>query len=52
MGMKGNEIAAYMGLADRSYYNFSSTIRKKLGLTEYKTNLDFYLRSKLNELDS
>lgn len=52
MGMKGNEIAAYMGLADRSYYNFSSTIRKKLGLTEYKTNLDFYLRDKLRESDS
>lgn len=52
MGMKGNEIAAYMGLADRSYYNFSSNIRKKIGLTEYKTNLDFFLRSKLNELEN
>ena len=52
MGMRGNEIAAYMGLADQSYYNFSSIIRKKLGLKEYKTNLDFFLRDKMAELDS
>ena len=51
MGMRGNEIAAYMGLADQSYYNFSSIIRKKLGLKEYKTNLDFFLRDKMAELD-
>lgn len=52
MGMRGNEIAAYMGLADNSYYNFSSTIRKKLGIKEYKTNLDFFLRDKITELDN
>ena len=52
MGMRGNEIAAYMGLAEQSYYNFSSIIRKKLGLKEYKTNLDFFLRDKMAELDS
>ena len=52
MGMRGNEIAAYMGLADNSYYNFSSTIRKKLGIKEYKTNLDFFLRDKMTELDN
>lgn len=51
MGMRGNEIAAYMGLTDQSYYNFSSTIRKKLGLKEYKTNLDRFLRDKMNESD-
>lgn len=51
MGMRGNEIAAYMGLAEQSYYNFSSIIRKKLGLTEYKTNLDSFLRKKLAELN-
>lgn len=51
MGMRGNEIAAYMGLADQSYYNFSSIIRKKLGLKEYKTNLDFFLRAKITEFE-
>ena len=49
MGMHGNEIAAYMGLTEQSYYNYSSNIRKKLGLTEYKTNLDIYLRKKIAE---
>ena len=51
MGMRGNEIAAYMGLTDQSYYNFSSTVRRKLGLKEYKTNLDRFLRDKMNEPD-
>lgn len=51
MGMRGNEIAAYMGLTEQSYYNFSSIIRKKLGLTEYKTNLDSFLRKKMEELN-
>ena len=52
MGMRGNEIATYLGLADNSYYNFSSTIRKKLGIKEYKTNLDFFLRAKMAEFDN
>ena len=51
MGMRGNEIAAYMGLTDQSYYNFSSIIRKKLGLKEYKTNLDIFLKNKIEELN-
>ena len=51
MGMRGNEIASYLGLTDQSYYNFSSILRKKLGMKEYKTNLDFFLRDKLKELD-
>ena len=44
MGMRGTEIAAYMGLTDQSYYNFSGVIRKKLGLMEYKTKLDIFFR--------
>ena len=51
MGMRGTEIAAYMGLTDQSYYNFSGVIRKKLGLMEYKTKLDLFLRDKLAQLD-
>ena len=51
MGMRGNEIASYMGLTDQSYYNFSGVIRKKLGLMEYKTKLDFFLREKMSHLD-
>ena len=51
MGMRGNEIAAYMGLTDQSYYNFSSNIRRKLGLKEYRTNLDIFLREKLEEFN-
>ena len=51
MGMRGTEIAAYMGLTDQSYYNFSGVIRKKLGLMEYKTKLDIFLRDKLTQLD-
>lgn len=51
MGMRGNEIAAYMGLTDQSYYNFSSNIRRKLGLKEYKTNLDIFLREKMTEFN-
>ena len=51
MGMRGTEIAAYMGLTDQSYYNFSGVIRKKLGLMEYKTKLDIFLREKLVQLD-
>lgn len=49
IGMNGNEIAAY--LKRKSFYNTSSTIRKKLGLEEYKTNLDIFLRGKMTELD-
>ena len=51
MGLRGNEIASYMGLTDQSYYNLSGAIRKKLGLMEYKTKLDFFLREKLRELE-
>ena len=49
IGMNGNEIASY--LKRKSFYNTSSTIRKKLGLEEYKTNLDIFLRGKMTELD-
>ena len=52
MGMRGTEIAAYMGLTDQSYYNFSGVIRKKLGLMEYKTKLDIFLREKLVQLNA
>ncbi len=32
IGLRGNEIASYLKITDRSYYNFSVNIRKKLGL--------------------
>ena len=41
MGLKGKDISSYLG---NGHYKLSSTIRKKLGLTEHDTNLDIYLR--------
>ena len=49
MGLKGKEIASYLG---NSHYKQSSSIRKKLGLTEHDTNLDLYLRGIIAKLQS
>ena len=49
IGLNGNEISQY--LQRKSYYNYSSGIRKKLKLDK-KTNIDVFLRKKLHELDN
>ena len=49
MGLKGKEISSYLG---NSHYKQSSSIRKKLGLTEHDTNLDLYLRGIIAKLQS
>ena len=49
MGLKGKEISSYLG---NSHYKQSSSIRKKLGLTEHDTNLDLYLRGMIAKLQS
>lgn len=48
MGMNGSDIASYLGR--KSFYNDSSAIRKKIGLSSRDTNLDNYLREKLHSL--
>lgn len=48
IGMNGSEISAY--LKRKSFYNDSSTIRKKLGLDKHDMNLDCFLREKMHIL--
>ncbi|MGM9739895.1 MAG: hypothetical protein ACI3ZP_04755 [Candidatus Cryptobacteroides sp.] len=43
IGLKGKDISAYLG---KGHYKLSSSIRKKLGLSEHDTNLDIFLREK------
>lgn len=49
IGMNGSEISSYLGR--KSFYNDSSTIRKKLGLDKRDMNLDNFLREKMHILD-
>lgn len=49
MGLNGKEISSYLG---DSHYKQSSSIRKKLGLTEHDTNLGLYLRGIIAKLQS
>ncbi len=48
LGLRGNEIGQYLGLA--RHYSVSSGIRKKLGLDERDVNLDSYLRKLVDAL--
>lgn len=49
IGLKGKEIGVY--LQSKSHYNISSNIRKKLNINEHETNLNLYIRRKINELN-
>lgn len=49
IGLRGKEIVSYIN--SRSYYNASSTIRKKLGLNEHDTNINLYIQKLLKEID-
>ncbi len=49
IGLRGKEIVSYLN--SRSYYNASSTIRKKLGLNEHDTNINIYIQNLLKEID-
>lgn len=49
IGLRGKEIVAYLN--SRSYYNASSAIRKKLGLSEHDTNINLYIQKLLKEID-
>ncbi len=49
IGLRGKEIVAYLN--NRSYYNASSAIRKKLGLSEHDTNINLYIQKLLKEID-
>lgn len=48
LGLRGNEIGRYLGLA--RHYTVSSGIRKKLGLGEHDANIDIYLRQLIDGL--
>lgn len=48
IGLNGSEIADY--LERKSFYNISHALRTKMGL-DRSTNLDTYLRTKMQELD-
>lgn len=49
IGLRGKEIVSYLN--SRSYYNASSAIRKKLGLSEHDTNMINYIQNLLKEID-
>ena len=48
LGLRGNEIGRYLGLA--RHYTVSSGIRRKLGLGERDVNIDAYLRQLIDML--
>ena len=48
LGLRINEVGAYAQI--KNVYIHNSKIREKLGLQESDTNLDIYIRRKLNEL--
>lgn len=49
IGLRGKEIVSYLN--SRTYYNASSAIRKKLGLSEHDTNINLYIQKLLKEID-
>ena len=49
IGLRVKEIVSYLN--SRSYYNASSAIRKKLGLSEHDTNMINYIQNLLKEID-
>lgn len=49
LGMNGCDIAAYLGR--KSFYNDSSAIRKKLGLSKHDKNISGFLREMMHSLD-
>lgn len=48
IGLRGKEVGEY--IQAKGHYNISSSIRKKLGMTEHETNLGIYIRQKMEEL--
>ena len=50
MGLHGKEIGTYLGR--KGYYNYSSSIRRKLGLDSHGQHIDGYLRDILQKTDS
>ena len=50
IGLRGNEIAAYLKITDRSYYNFTVNIRKKLGLDRNGDSLGRFLCRKIKSV--
>lgn len=48
IGLKGKEVGKYMKKC--SHVNISSTIRKKLGIDKYETNIGIYVRKLLKNL--
>lgn len=49
IGLRGKEIVSYLN--SRTYYNASSTIRKKLGLNEHDTNINIYIQKIIKEIE-
>ena len=47
IGLKGSHIGKYLGTSN--IYNISSSIRRKLGLDEYKKNIDKHIRELLQK---
>lgn len=50
IGLRGNEIASYLKITDRSYYNFTVNIRKKLGLDRNGDSLGRFLCRKIKSV--
>ena len=50
IGLRGKEIVSYLN--SKTYYNASSTIRKKLGLNEHDTNINLYIQKLIKEIES
>ena len=50
IGLRGNEIASYLKITDRSYYNFTVNIRKKLGIDRNGDSLGRFLCRKIKSV--
>jgi len=49
IGLRGKDISIYLEKGKDEFYKFSSSLRKKLGLDGYHTNIDKYLRQLLEK---
>ena len=52
IGLRGSEIASYLGLSDNSYYNFSSKLKKKLAKEGDTSTIGKILKEKVLQFDS
>lgn len=50
IGLRGKEIVTYLN--SRTYYNASSAIRRKLGLSEHDTNINLYIQKLIKDINN